>query len=103
MRSPRDRSAHSSSRRARLLSRRCRVSLGAKMRYLAVARFRLLISIREATPGFIMAAVPPLLAGWYETMPEPLFRAAADELLGRFARAAMLGWVFHALIIVGIA
>ena len=73
------------------------------MRYLAVARFRLLSSIREATSAFIIAAVPPLLAAVNETTPEPLFRATADELLGTFARAAMLGWVFHAMFIFAIS
>ena len=73
------------------------------MRYLAVARLRLLTSIRESTPAFVAAALPPLLAAYYEITPEPLFRAAADELLGKFARAAILGWLFHALFIYAVA
>jgi hypothetical protein len=51
------------------------------MRFLAVARFRLLTTIREATAVFIFAMVPALIAVAIETTPEPLFRAAADELL----------------------
>jgi hypothetical protein len=70
------------------------------MRYLAVARFRLLTTIREATGVFIIAALPPLFAAAFEATPEPLFRAAADELLGEFARAALLAWLFHAFVIV---
>ena len=70
------------------------------MRYLAFARFRLLTTVREATPIFVFATLPPLLAAWYMSTPEPLFRASADLLLGAFARAALLAWLFHAAIIV---
>lgn len=70
------------------------------MRYVAVARFRLLTTIRSATPIFIIAAIPPLLAAIYQSMPEPLFRAAADEVLGPLARAAVVAWLFHGLLVV---
>ena len=70
------------------------------MRYLAVARFRLLTTIREATGVFVFAALPPLFAAIFEIMPEPLFRAGADELLGEFARVALLAWLFHTFVIV---
>ncbi|MDQ6800440.1 MAG: hypothetical protein M3041_06335 [Acidobacteriota bacterium] len=70
------------------------------MRYLAVARFRLLSTIRESTGVFVFAMVPPLMAAAFETTPEPLFRAGADELLGEFARVALVAWLFHAFIIV---
>jgi hypothetical protein len=70
------------------------------MRYLAVARFRLLTTIRESTGVFVFAAVPALIAMVFEATPEPLFRAAADELLGVFARVALVAWLFHAFIII---
>jgi hypothetical protein len=70
------------------------------MRFLAVARFRLLTTIRESTPVFIMGALPPLLGAAYEATPEPLFRAAADQLLGEFARVALFAWLLHAFVIV---
>ncbi|HEY8184201.1 MAG TPA: hypothetical protein VII32_18305 [Thermoanaerobaculia bacterium] len=70
------------------------------MRYLAVARFRLLTTIREATPVFIFAMLPPIGAAIFEVMPEPMFRANAAELLGECARVALLAWLFHAFAIV---
>ena len=70
------------------------------MRYLAVARFRMLTTIREASSVFAFAMLPPLIAVLFEAMPEPLFRATADELLGVFARIALAAWLFHAFIIV---
>jgi hypothetical protein len=70
------------------------------MRFLAVARLRLLTTIREATAVFIFAMVPALIAVAIETTPEPLFRAAADELLGVFASVALVAWLFHAFIII---
>src|SRR5439155_12746511 len=73
---------------------------GATMRYLAVARFRMLTTIREATWVFVFAMVPGLFAAIFEATPEPLFRAAADELLGEFARIALVAWIFHAVVIV---
>lgn len=72
------------------------------MRYLAVARLRLLTTVRSATPIFILAALPPLLAAAFESIPEPLFRAAADELLAPIAKAALFAWLIHGLV-VGVA
>ena len=70
------------------------------MRYLAVARLRMLTTIRQATGVFIFAMLPPIVAAIFEAVPEPLFRAAADELLGEFARTAFVAWMFHAFVIV---
>lgn len=67
------------------------------MRYLAIARFRMLTIIRTATPIFIVAALPPLLAAVPLSMPEPLFRASAEEMLVINARVAMMAWVYHGL------
>src|SRR5438445_385407 len=69
------------------------------MRYLAIARFRLLSIIREATPIFVIAALPPLFAiVFFESTPEPLFRAAADQLLGSNATVALAMWIWHGMI-----
>ena len=70
------------------------------MRYLAVARLRLWTALRSATPIFILAALPPLMAAAFESMPEPLFRAAADELLAPIAKAALFAWLIHGGIMV---
>ena len=70
------------------------------MRFLAIARFRMLTTIREATGVFIFAMLPALFAAIFEVMPEPVFRASADGLMGDFARVAMLSWLFHAFILI---
>ena len=70
------------------------------MRYLAVARLRLMTAVRQATPILLIAAVPPTGALLFEAMPEPLFRASADEVLETMARAAMLAWLIHGAILV---
>ncbi len=70
------------------------------MRYLAIARFRLLTIVRTATPIFVIAALPPLLAMvYFGSTPEPTFRAAADQLLGQNATAALRTWIIHGLVV----
>ncbi len=69
------------------------------MRYLAVSRYRLLTIIRTATPIFVIAILPPLLAAMPVSQPEPDFRAAADFWLPINAWAAVMAWFLHALIL----
>lgn len=70
------------------------------MRYLAVARFRLLTIIRTATPIFVLALIPPLIgAAWLSRGAEPDFRAAAGEVLGQHARVAVIAWLLHAFLL----
>lgn len=70
------------------------------MRYLAIARFRLLTTVRSASPIFAMVALPPLIAAATESVPEPLFRDEAAGLLGYNAHATLLAWGAHAFFIV---
>lgn len=69
------------------------------MRYLAIARFRLLTIIRTATPIFVIAALPPLFAAFPVSTPEPIFRAGAEDFLSINARVAVAAWLFHTLIL----
>ena len=71
------------------------------MRYLAIARFRLLTTIRGATPLFAISALAALApAAFMSFMPDEAFRANADELLGMAAMAAVAAWIWHALLLV---
>jgi hypothetical protein len=65
------------------------------MRYLAMARYSMLTTIRSATPVFIFAMLPPLVAAIAECASERQFLEAADYQLGIRATAAMLGYVLH--------
>lgn len=67
------------------------------MRYLAVARFRLLTILRTGTAIFVVAAIPPLFAMTFESVPEAFFRTAAGELLGEYAGIALKMWIIHGL------
>ncbi|HZP92323.1 MAG TPA: hypothetical protein VFB20_05515 [Burkholderiales bacterium] len=67
------------------------------MRYLAIARFRLLSIIRTATPIFALAAIPPLFALLFESAPEASFRSSAEVLLGEYAGIALKIWIIHGL------
>lgn len=69
------------------------------MRYLAVARFRLLTTIRSATPIFLVAAVPPLIGAAIESIPEPLFRSEADLYMRVHAIAGLFAWLLHSLVL----
>jgi len=69
------------------------------MRYLAISRFRLLTIIRTATPIFVIAALPPLVAAIALSTPEPAFRAGADVWLPINASAAVMAWLLHAMIL----
>ena len=67
------------------------------MRYVAIARFRMLTIVRTATPIFVIAAIPPFLAAAFLSFPESIFRAGAAELLPLNARVAVASWLFHAI------
>lgn len=67
------------------------------MRVLAVSRFRLLTTVRAATPVFIAAVLPPVVGALVAGGPEPGFRHAADFWLPVHASAAVLAWVLHGL------
>lgn len=71
------------------------------MRSLAIARFRLLTTIRKATPLFVLAfwaALGPLVLT--SPLSDGSFRADADSLLGTAATAAVFAWIAHALLLV---
>lgn len=65
------------------------------MRYLAIARFRLLTTIRSATPLFVLAVLPVLLALIVESTSEPNFPNAADMWLRMNAFVALVAWIAH--------
>lgn len=67
------------------------------MRILAISRFRLLTTVRAASPMFALAILPPLVGVLVVSGPEPGFRHEADFWLPVHAAAAMLAWVLHAL------
>lgn len=70
------------------------------MRYLAIARFRLLTTIRAANTLFAVAAIAAIgPAALNSFMPDEVFRAGADQLLGIAALAAVFAWIVHALIL----
>jgi len=69
------------------------------MRYLAIARFRLLTTIRSSTPIFVIAILPPLFGAIAESVPEPQFLAEAGFLLGRNATVALLMWLIHGAVV----
>ena len=70
------------------------------MRYLAIARFRLLTTIRAGAPLFVLSALAALApAVFLSCMPDEVFRANADQLLGDFAPPAVFAWIAHALIL----
>lgn len=69
------------------------------MRCLALAKFRLLTTIRSATPIFVLVAVPPLIGAALQSMPEPLFRDSAAALLDTNAHTALLAWFSHMVLI----
>ena len=70
------------------------------MRYLAIARFRLLTTIRGATPLFAISALAALApAALNSFMPDEVFRAGADDFLGVAAMTAFAAWIWHALLL----
>lgn len=70
------------------------------MRYLAIARFRLLTTIRSATALFVLSAVAVIAPGLVISyMPVETFRVEADELLPFAANVAFLVWAAHAIIL----
>jgi len=66
------------------------------MGHLAIARYRLLTTIRESTPVFIIAILPPLGAAMVQTLVEESYRGGPDTLLAFYAQIALLAWYFHA-------
>jgi hypothetical protein len=70
------------------------------MRYLAIARFRLLTTIRAANFLFAVAAIAAIgPAALISFMPDEVFRAGADDFLGVAATTAVIAWIAHALIL----
>jgi hypothetical protein len=70
------------------------------MRYLAIARFRLLTTIRAANALFAVAAIAAIgPAALNSFMPDEVFRAGADDFLGLAATTAVIAWIAHALIL----
>jgi hypothetical protein len=70
------------------------------MRYLAIARFRLLTTIRAAAPIFAVAALAAIVpAISLSFMPDEVFRAEAAEILRLGAVTAIGTWIVHALIL----
>ena len=70
------------------------------MRYLAIARFRLLTTIRAANTLFAVAAIAAIgPAALNSFMPDEVFRAGADDFLGVAATTAVIAWIAHALIL----
>ena len=70
------------------------------MRYLAIARFRLLTTIRAAAPLFAvaaLAAIGPAIS--LSFMPDEVFRDEAAEILRLGAVTAVATWIVHALIL----
>jgi hypothetical protein len=66
------------------------------MRYLAIARFRLLTMARTATPIFLGVIAPVLFFTIVMAAEsEPQFRLEADEQLPANAGAAIAAWVLH--------
>lgn len=72
------------------------------MRPLAIARFRLWTTVRAATPLFVLALAPFLFALLPITRPQRTFLEQADVWLRIQATAALLSWVLHGLLMVGI-
>lgn len=66
------------------------------MRVLAISRFRLLTTVRAATPMFVASVLPPFVATLVVSGPEPRFRDTADFWMPIHASAALLAWVLHA-------
>jgi len=73
------------------------------MRSLAVARYRLWTTLRAATPIFITAVAPLLIALLVESKSEATFRTDASMWMRVHAWAALMSWLFHAFLIVGAA
>ena len=67
------------------------------MRYVAVARFRVLSMVRTATPIFLGVTIPPILFAIQLVHSEPEFRMLADELLPLHAAVAMFAWLAHSI------
>lgn len=72
------------------------------MRPLAIARFRLWTTIRAATPLFVLALAPFFFALLPITRPQATFFEEPDMWLQIQATAAVLSWVMHGLLMVGI-
>jgi hypothetical protein len=69
------------------------------MGVLAIARFRLLTIVRTATPIFVLAAIPPLLAMIPLSVAEPTFRELAADLLPLNATVTVAAWLLHGIVI----
>lgn len=71
------------------------------MRYLAIARFRLLTTVRTTGALYVVSTLAALApAVFLSFMPDEVFRAEADELLGVAAFTALAVWIGHTLILV---
>ena len=70
------------------------------MGYLAVARYRLLTTIRSAMPIFLVALLPAIVAGIVESTPEPDFIAQLEQRLAMNATVSLLAWLIHAAVLI---
>jgi hypothetical protein len=75
------------------------ISSGATMRYLAVARFRLLTTIRSATPLFVLAVLPLLLALIVESGSESELLTSPDRWFPMNGFVALFAWVTHGALV----
>ncbi len=67
------------------------------MRYLAIARFRLLTMARTATPTFLGVVIPPLIFATALIDSEPRFRLLANEHLPSHAALSLMAWLAHSM------
>jgi hypothetical protein len=71
------------------------------MRYLAIARLRLLTTTRAASPLFAVTVAAAILpAAYLAFIPDEVIRAEADSILSMAATIALAAWVVHALLLV---
>lgn len=66
------------------------------MRYLAVARFRCLTTIRQATPIYVVVLLPAIIGALIQSIFHHGYEAG-DQFLALAARVALFAWAFHAL------
>lgn len=69
------------------------------MRYLGIARLRLLTTTRTWTPIYVLAILPPAFAALAAAVSEGEFRHDPAFLLPTNAASAMLAWVLHAILL----
>jgi hypothetical protein len=70
------------------------------MRYLAIARLRLLTTTLAANPLFALTAAAAIIpAAFLAFVPDEAFRANADWYLGIAATTALVVWIMHGLLL----